>query len=162
MPPRLLLFLLRVGFPITCSSVLRIASFESRNLGHNFIGTEHVLCALVRLPDSRLRELFAQRGIGIDAVRSGVTDVDGLGPHHYVPKALTPRLKKILAIAESEAARAKHLSVPQSLLLGIVIEGGGVATRVLKSLGFDLTRLRERLLALPTISDSPDGGPDTG
>ena len=71
-------------------------------------------------------------------------------------------MKKILAIAESEAARAKHLSVPQSLLLGIVIEGGGVATRVLKSLGFDLTRLRERPLALPTISDSPNGGPDTG
>jgi len=160
MPPRLLLLLLRVGLPVTCNRVLRIASFESRNMGHPFIGTEHVLCALVRLPDSRLRQLFAQRGIGIETVRCGVTDVDGLGPHHYSPRVMTPRLKKVLAIADSEAARAKHLTVPQSLLLGIVIEGRGVATRVLKSLDFDLTLLRENLLAVPK-SASLDGGPNT-
>jgi hypothetical protein len=74
---------------------------------------------------------------------------------------MTPRLKNILAIADSEAARAKHLTVPQSLLLGIVIEGRGVAARVLKSLDFDLTLLRENLLAVPNKSASLDGGPNT-
>jgi ATP-dependent Clp protease ATP-binding subunit ClpA len=78
MPPRLALFLIRAGFPATVKQVLSIACFESRNLGHNFIGSEHVLCALVRLPDSRLQQIFGQRGAAIEIVRSGVVDVDTL------------------------------------------------------------------------------------
>src|SRR5882724_8297616 len=70
MPPRLLLFLISAGLSATADRVLAIARFESRNLGHNFVGTEHVLCALARLPDSRLRQLFAQRGSTIENVRS--------------------------------------------------------------------------------------------
>jgi TRAP-type mannitol/chloroaromatic compound transport system permease large subunit len=86
--------------------------------------------------------------------------VDGLGPHRHslLPRIMTPRLKQMLAIAESEVARAKHLTIPQSLLLGIVIEGRGVATKVLKSVGFDLGHLRESLLEVPNKSDTGDPG----
>jgi ATP-dependent Clp protease ATP-binding subunit ClpC len=124
-----------------------IARFESRNLGHNFIGSEHILCALVRLPDSRLRQLFVERDADIEKVRSGVVSVDTLGPHQHSQKfwPLTPRLKRILPIAESEAARLRHLTVPQSLLLGIIIEGRGVAVSVLKSLKFDIGKTRQYL-----------------
>jgi ATP-dependent Clp protease ATP-binding subunit ClpA len=149
MPSRLTLFLIRAGFPATVKQVLGIAGFESRNLGHNFIGSEHVLCALVRLPDARLRQLFAHGDTDIERIRSGVVDVDTVGPHQHSRafRPMTPRLKRILPIAESERARLTHLTVPQSLLLGILIEGGGVGVRVLKALKFDLRQTRHDLEA---------------
>lgn len=147
MPPRLALFLIRAGFPATVKQVLSIACFESRNLGHNFVGSEHVLCALVRLPDSRLRQLFAQRDADIKKIRSGVLTEDTFGPHQRSRsfRPMTPRLKRILPIAEAERARLKDLTIPQALLLGILVEGQGVAVRVLRSLKFDLGQLRRDL-----------------
>jgi ATP-dependent Clp protease ATP-binding subunit ClpC len=163
MPPRLALFLIRAGFPATVKQVLSIACFESRNLGHNFIGSEHVLCALVRLPDSRLQQIFGQRGAAIEIVRSGVVDVDTLGPHQRSRtfRPMTPRLKRILPIAESERARLTHLTIPQSLLLGILIEGQGIGVKVLKSLKFDLGQMRHGL-ETPLEANSRRAGQLTG
>jgi len=148
MSASLQIFLIRIGFPATFSRVMDIACFESRNLGHTFIGTEHVLCALVRLPDLQLRRLFAMRDASIEKVRSGVIrEVWGAGTHQLSHKyrPMTPRLKQVVQIAETEAARLRHLSFPQSLLLGIVIEGRGVAFHVLKHLNFDFGELRQNL-----------------
>jgi len=125
--------------------VLYVASFESLNLRHNFVGTEHVLCALARLPDSRLHGFLMRRGADLRTIRHGVMDVDGLGPadQRRRPETLTPRLKKVIAIAAVQASQAKHLTAPQSLFAGIVAEGQGVAIRVLKSLGFDPEQLQQ-------------------
>jgi len=147
MPPGLVIFLIRVGFPATVKQLLSIACFESRNLGHNFIGSEHVLCALVRLPDARLRQILAQQDADIERIRRGVVDVDTVGPHQRSRafRPMTPRLRRILPLAESERARLSNLTVPQSLLLGILIEGGGVGVRVLKTLNFDVGQMRHDL-----------------
>jgi ATP-dependent Clp protease ATP-binding subunit ClpC len=157
MPPSLHLLLFRIGFPATQSRILDIARFESRNLGHNFIGSEHVLCALVRVPDSRLRQLFAQRDASIEKVRGDVVReemVEGTHQHSYKFRPMTPRLKQILQISESESARLRHLTVPQSLLLGIAIEGRGLASNVLRSLGFDIEKIR-RYLETPNNALEP-------
>lgn len=146
MPPRLLLLLIRTGLPVTQERLMKIASLESRSMRHNFIGTEHALCALARLRDSRLHEFFMQGSIGIDDLRRGVIEVSGLGPtgQSRLPSILTPRLKKVIAIAAEQAPQAKHLTVPQSLFAAIITEGQGVAMRVLKALGYD----REQLLQM--------------
>ena len=125
-----------------------IESRRNWRLGHNFIGSEHVLCALVGLPDLRLCQLFAQRDADVQRVRDGVISIATLGPNHdsHQIRPWTPRLQRIIPIAEAEADRFKHLTLPQSLLLGIVIEGQGVAVRVLESLRFDLVQLKESLL----------------
>jgi len=144
-PPNLLLLLIRFGLRVTNKSVLHIASFESRSLRHNFIGTEHALCALARLPDSRLHKFLMRRAADIRTIRHGVMDQDGLGPadRRCRPGILTPRLKKVIAIAADQASQAKHLTAPQSLFVAIVTEGQGVAIRVLKSLGFDTEQLQQ-------------------
>lgn len=138
MPPRLLLFFIRAGLAVTSKRLMKLASVESQSLRHNFIGTEHAMLALARLPDSRLNECFKQGGVGVDDLRRGVIEVTGLGPvgPSPVPSILTPRLKKVIAIAKEQAPQAKHLTVPQSLFVGIITEGQGTAMRVLKSLGF--------------------------
>jgi hypothetical protein len=58
-----------------------------------------------------------------------------------MPRLLTPRLKKVIAIAAEQAQQARHLTKPQSLFVAIINEGQGVAIRALKSLGFNLEQL---------------------
>src|SRR5262245_21391819 len=108
MPPNLLLLLIRAGLPITNERVLQIGGAESRRLRHNFIGTEHVLCALARIPDLRVGQFFAERGAGIHNIRAGVVNAVGLGPPGSPPpwRVLTPRLKKVVAIAADQASEA--------------------------------------------------------
>jgi hypothetical protein len=100
---------------------------------------------LAGLPDSRLREFFMRHGADISTVRRGVMDIDGLGPEGQSrqPTILTPRLKKVIAIARDQSSQVKHLTAAQSLFVAIASEGQGVAIRVLESLGFDLEQLRQ-------------------
>ena len=159
MSPRLQLLLIRLGFPATVGRVMDIACFESRNLGHNFVGSEHVLCALVRLPDSRLQQLFEQLGADLEKIRSGVAGVETIGPHQHSARfrPMTPRLKRILPIAGSEAARLRPLTIPQSLLLGIIIEDQGVAVRVLRSLKYDIGKIQQYLVTPNSPEPMPVG-----
>jgi hypothetical protein len=150
----MLLLLIGAGLRPTADRILHIARFESRNLGHNFAGTEHVLCALARLPDSRLRQLFAKRGVTIENIRSAVIGEDTLGRHRHSRafRPLTPRLRQVLMIADGLAHQAKHLSIPQRLFVAIITEGWGVAVRVLRNLHFDLSQLRQ---AFPETAIEP-------
>lgn len=126
--------------------VCAVAAEESRKLGHNFVGTEHLLCALVVMADPSLQEVIRRYMLNIDAVRTAVTDIDLAGKNQDFkgPRPLTPRLKAVLFQAEAEQAKLSHLTVACALLLALV-EAKGVGTRSLKSLQIDLTRLAEDL-----------------
>lgn len=148
MSPQPQFILMRDGQSVSSDSVIDVARVESRILSHNFVGSEHVLCALVGLPDSKLRQLFVQRDTDVERVRDRVISIDTLGSNHepHLARPMTPRLKQIISIAEVEAARFSHLTLPQSLLLGILIEGQGVAVRVLNLLEFDLGQMKDYLV----------------
>ncbi|HWB04878.1 MAG TPA: Clp protease N-terminal domain-containing protein [Verrucomicrobiales bacterium] len=149
MPLWLALLLNRIGLPVTVSRIMSIASFEAKNMGCNFIGTEHVLCALTHVPDRRLGELFRRRNVTTERVRSEVLNLNGQGEYqqmHGIPLPMTPRARESLTIAESERARLGHLTVPQSLLLGILINGEGLALIVSQwKLELDPEQLRRDL-----------------
>ena len=135
------------GIPGTKDQILRLASTESDHFRHNFVGTEHVLCALCHAPEILMLEPFAARGIQIDTVRAQVLKEDGFGPpKRGVTKVPTPRLERIFLICQAEMARHAGLTYAQTILLGIIDEGNGVAARVLKGLGVDLNILRKALL----------------
>jgi ATP-dependent Clp protease ATP-binding subunit ClpA len=140
--------LMRDGQAVSSDSVIDVARVESRILGHNFVGSEHVLCALVGLSDSKLRQLFVQRDADVERVRDKVIKIDTLGANQewHLARPMTPRLQQIIPIAEAEATRFSHLTLPQSLLLGILIESQGVAVRVLKLLKFDLEQMKDYLV----------------
>jgi len=162
----LALLLIRVGFRPTVKQVMSIAGGESKIFRHNFIGSEHLLCALFSLPNSPLGFHPTLQAKEIKSVRRGVVRVDRLGPKGRIVgfRAMTPRLKKILTIAESERLRLKYLTIPQSLLLGILIEGRGVAVRVLKRLKYDNEQMRKELETPNKLSDptSPSVTPPAG
>lgn len=131
------------GFTDRARRVLVHAQEEARALGHDYVGTEHLLLGLLRE-----REGLAARALGVldvsaEAVRAGIVETIGRGACHE-PGSLrmTPRTKKVLELTRREAKRLQHNYVgTEHMLLAIVAEGEGVAAQVLSKLGADDERV---------------------
>ena len=130
---------------------LQGAEEEARRLQHGYIGTEHLLLGLLRREDGVTAQLLTGLGVELGKVRSAVELVIGRGEQPATGTMhLTPRTKKVLALAAEEAQRLGRDAVDTPhLLLGLVREGRGVASGVLESLGAKLDTLRAAVETLP-------------
>ena len=131
-------------------SVVVLAQEEARMLGHNYIGTEHLLLGLVHEGQGVAARALASLGISLEAVRQQVEEIIGRGqqapPGHI---AFTPRAKKVLELALREAQQLGHNYIgTEHILLGLIREGEGVAAQVLVKLGADLERVRQQVIQL--------------
>ena len=130
---------------------LQGAEEEARRLQHGYIGTEHLLLGLLRREDGVTAQLLTGLGVELGKVRSAVELVIGRGEQPATGTMhLTPRTKKVLALAAGESQRLGRDAVDTPhLLLGLAREGRGVAAGVLESLGAKLDALRAAVEALP-------------
>ena len=130
--------------------VLVLAQQEARVLGHNFLGTEHLLLALIRETEGVAAMALAQLGIRLDDVRDRVKET--VGPAGSAPTGsppFTPRAKRVLELSLREALQLGHNYIgTEHILLGLVREGEGVAAQILASLGGDLARVRQQVLQI--------------
>ena len=161
--------------------VLSDARKQSVSLGHEYVGTEHILLGLldnggvapaamenlgVDLNDVRRRvmELIKPRpadsGVTAAAASGGllgaIAETMGLRHGHDLP--YTSRAKKTLELAMSEARSLDHSYVgTEHLLLGLMREERGVAAQVLTSFGLTVAGVREETLRLlgPELPERP-------
>ena len=140
--------------------VLLLAGEEARLLNHNFIGTEHILLALIHEGEGVAAIALGSLGIGLDAVRAKVEESIGpAGPSTTGSMPFTPRAKKVLELSRREARQLGHKSIgTEHMLLGLVREGEGVAVQVLISLGVDLSRVRVRVMEVLSGYQPDDHG----
>ena len=138
--------------------IVLAASEESHGLGHNYIGTEHLLCAIVATADSNLQILLRRFLLSADSARKAVVAITRSGPHQsfHGTRPLTPRLKQVLSRAEAQCAHNPSLALSQILLLTL-IEAQGVGARSLSSLGIDMDRFVEDLKT-PNQPPEPTSG----
>jgi hypothetical protein len=120
------------------------AQEEARERGHNFIGGEHLLLALLRQKGSAAVRALEAMGVDLADVRAQVDAAIGTGsraPSGHIP--FTPSAKRVLECALREALQLEDTSIgTEHVLLGIVREREGVAASVLMTYGVDLERAR--------------------
>jgi ATP-dependent Clp protease ATP-binding subunit ClpC len=110
----------------------------SKEMGHNYIGTEHLLLGALRDPDSEATKLLYALGVSYDVVALHLADYfNGVAiqatPPAHVP--FTPRAKKVLELALREALQLNSAYIsPEHILLAIIREGDGVGAQVIKKL----------------------------
>ena len=123
---------------------LAYAQEEAQRLNHPYIGTEHLLLGLVREENGAAARVLSSLGIEAYKVRSAVEEIIGRGEHEVTGRpGLSPRTKRIIELAVSEARTMGHTYIgTEHLLLGLVEEGEGVAVDVLKSLGVTLQKVK--------------------
>ena len=117
-------------------------------LNHNYIGTEHILLALIHVGEGVGAKTLDSLEISLEAVRHQVEEIIGEGmaaPTGQIP--FTPRAKKVLELSLREALQLGHSYIgTEHLLLGLLREGEGVAAQVLQKLGADLNHVRQAVI----------------
>jgi ATP-dependent Clp protease ATP-binding subunit ClpC len=135
------------------------AQEEARMLNHSFIGTEHILLALIDDGNGAGVRALESLGIGLDAVRQQVEEIIGQGQYTsstHIP--FTPRAKRTLELSLTEAVQLGHDYVgTEHVLLGLLREGDGVAAQVLVKLGADLNRVRQQVIQLTSGQQTQPG-----
>ena len=130
--------------------VVVLAQEEARMLGHNHVGTEHILLGLIHEGEGVAAKVLGSLGISLEAVRQRVEEIIGQGqqaPSGHIP--FTPRASTVLELASREAQQLGHNYIgTEHILLGLIREGEGVAAQVLVGLGADLNRVRRQVLQL--------------
>jgi ATP-dependent Clp protease ATP-binding subunit ClpC len=130
--------------------VVVLAQEESRLLGHNYIGTEHLLLGLLAEQEGVAARALRSLGITLDAAREQVREIIGPGPQEvsgHIP--FTPRAKKILELSLREALKlGSEVISTEHLLLGLVDEGAGVGAQILERLGAPAPAVREAVIIL--------------
>ncbi|MBV8933709.1 MAG: ATP-dependent Clp protease ATP-binding subunit [Kutzneria sp.] len=124
------------------------AQEEARRAEHDYIGTEHILLALLIEPEGLAAKAIAKQGITPEQLRASVKVVLG-PPRGNVPGHIpfTPQSKKVLELTLREALRLGHNYVgTEHILLGVLAEEESVAAKVLVSLGFARERAEEYIL----------------
>jgi ATP-dependent Clp protease ATP-binding subunit ClpC len=141
------------------------AQEEARRMGHNFVGTEHLLLGLIREQSSLPSKVLQSIGLDLDTVRAEVLKATGrgpaIGPNEEV--AFTPRAKKVvLELAGEEARSLGHNYIgPEHLLLGLIREGEGIAAQVLLAAGADLNKVRHQLVQGGGVQAQAQPGAET-
>jgi len=138
------------NFTPRAQQVLALARKEADRFNHNYIGTEHVLLGLIKLGQGVAVSVLERMGLELETVRHEVEKEVGTGPDQKSSSNIpyTPRVKKVLALANKEAQQLSHSYVgTEHILLGLLREGEGMAARVLERLKIDLQTTRNEVLA---------------
>ncbi len=136
-------------FTERAQKVLALAQEEAVRLGHNNIGTEHILLGLISEGEGIAAKALQALNLGPDKIRQEVESLIGKGQDGSKTLHYTPRAKKVMELSMDEARKLGHSYVgTEHILLGLIREGEGVAARVLNNLGVSLNKARQQVLQL--------------
>jgi hypothetical protein len=134
--------------PIVHQSI-EFACSEASRLGHDYIGTEHVLLGLLKLAQGSFARILRTMNVDSETVRSEIERLVCPVPAHTSTAAtpLTPRATKAIRLAAREAKALNHSCIgAEHIFLGLLLEGSGVAAKVLKKLGIQFEQTREEIV----------------
>ncbi len=118
----------------TAKRVLALAEEEARLMRHNWIGTEHMLIALLRT-DGIAQRALQELAVTLEQARAGVFKAVPPREADVTEITTTPRVRTLIGKAIMLAAPAADLVKPQHLLLALVADPDGIGSQVLAQLG---------------------------
>ncbi len=148
--------------------VLHHAQEQAQRFHHNYIGTEHILLGLLDGGEDIAVAVLRRMGVEPNQVRQQVEAIMTRGERLATDEiGLTPRAKKVVALAIDEAQRFDHRSVgTEHLLIALIRLDDGIAADVLKRLGVDLEQARAQTLEvlksphISSLSTGAEGKPE--
>lgn len=152
------------GFTTKANEALNQAISSAENLGHTYVGSEHLLLGLLKIGGGFAAALLNKSGITAEGVEELIRAQIGCGtPTKLSPDYFTPRAKCAVENAMASCANnGKKYVGTEHLLLGILSDGDNYAIRFLSELGADAAALtRETLKASDIDGYSGEGKPKT-
>ena len=149
-------------FTERAKKVLTLAQQEAEASGHSYIGTEHLLLGLLR-DEGLARMTLNALGVELEPARAAILAI--LGEPRVIIGQIVPtsRVKKVIEISFEEARRMGQNNVgTDHLLLGLLVEGEGVAAKVLRDMGVTVDGARAEVeRQIISHGTEPAGPPPT-
>jgi len=129
--------------------VLTIAHDEAKQMGHQVVGTEHILLGLIQEGEGIAAQALIGMGLDLDKIRGQVELIAGVGQPYIGEVGFTPRVKRVLELANEETHRQDVNYIgTEHLLLGLVMEGEGIAARILANLNVSPEKVWKQVVKL--------------
>lgn len=114
--------------------VLSFAQEAALELGHDYVGTEHVLIGLIKVKNGVAAKALNELGLSAETIIEDVEEHIGRGNKKASSVYMTPRVKHVLELAVEVANHMNHNYVgTEHILLGLLSDGGGVAVGLLRN-----------------------------
>ena len=155
-------------FTATAKNTLKQAAGEAGKLGHTYIGTEHLLLAMLGDRDSVAGNILSSRGIFYAPTHELIEELSGVGEKSVVDAGdMTPGLRRVIEASSSVAAKYGHTLIgTEDLLLSLVSERESVAVKLIVAQNVSLGELQNDIIAffgdMGAEVDTPQGKPMKG
>ena len=138
------------NFTEKAKEAIRKAQQYAVHLGHNYVGTEHLLLGLVGVKDSVASKAIEAQGITEDPITEKIDELVGLNNGGgYYPQDYTPRSKRVIDMSVQEAIKMGTGYVgTEHILLALIQENDSIAVRILASLGVNGQKLYEDIMSM--------------
>ena len=143
--------------------VLSFAQEAALELGHDYVGTEHVLIGLTKVKNGVAAKALEELGIVTEDIFEAVEEQVGRGNKKATSIYMTPRVKHVLELAVQVANRMNHNYVgTEHILLGLLSDGGGVAVVILRAMNIRTDDIVEAIRHILGSSTNGDDGRQEG
>ena len=146
-------------FTQKAQNALNLSLGSASDMGHTYIGSEHLLLGLCREESGVAAHYLQSRGVDTQKVKAAIIRLAGVGvPCEVSATDMTPRTKSIIQASLVEAQRCgQELIGTEHLLLSILREQDSVAVRILESFGISISDLSNDLAAYIGASPTVEG-----
>ncbi len=144
-------------FTPRAEEALRLSQEAAGELGHGYVGTEHLLLGLIRENEGMAHTVLTEAGLTDEMIVEIIKRSVGAGlPGSNPAQGLTPRAKRVVEIAMEDSMRGGYRYVgTEHLLAGILREGNNMAVRILRTAGVDARHLYTALMQ--KLNETPRG-----
>lgn len=141
-------------FTERAQKVVLLSQEFAQQFGHNYVGTEHLLLGLLQEGEGVAADSLKKLGVEVETLQGKVMRSVGAGQEKSKLLGFTPRTKRIFELSSEEARNLGHNYIgTEHLLLGLVQEGEGVASKILLEMGIKPEQIREQILKLLNTGD---------
>ena len=135
--------------------VLSFAQEAALELGHDYVGTEHVLIGLIKVKNGVAAKALNELGLSAEPIIEDVEEHIGRGNKKVSSVYMTPRVKNVLELAVEVANHMNHNYVgTEHILLGLLSDGGGVAVGILRNHNIRANDIVDTIRTILGSSDS--------
>lgn len=135
--------------------VLSFAQEAALELGHDYVGTEHVLIGLIKVKNGVAAKALNELGLSAETIIKDVEEHIGRGNKKVSSVYMTPRVKHVLELAVEVANHMNHNYVgTEHILLGLLSDGGGVAVGILRNHNIRANDIVDTIRTILGSSDS--------
>jgi hypothetical protein len=137
-------------FSESSQEVLNLAEEEAKRLNHNFVGTGHLLLALVKKTHTLANVLLGRLGLNLaDATLELETAINQQSNIESAEVGLSSAVKKTIELSLMETKRLGSREVqPEHILIGLIRQDEGIAANLLKNAGINTERIYIELIRL--------------